>query len=471
MGQPASVIAMLTTAISAAELGTWLGLWTTGDHTLVEDLSSALMQLIDDGVLAAGATLPPQRLFAPAIGVSRGSVAAAYAMLEGTGHIMSQQGSGSRVRSGPRQLRTHSEGRLFSFTADSSVVDLSTAALQASQVAREVIARAKRPSSDYLDTDGYFPAGLPALRQAVAQQLTADGVPTVPSKVLITAGAQEATWLVARAFVGSGDVVLLEEPTYRGAIEAIREQGTRLRGIPVSDHGILVAQAKAAMRESPSMLYVQTGVHNPTGRSMTAASRRQLAESINHHGVVTVDDRCWADLALEGPEVAGGLNSHVDPDLLITIGTASKLFWGGIRIGWIRASESRIKALQELIKTVHLGCSISDQLIAVELLPLTSVARAERRLFLRERLAVTEAELHRAFPHWTWGDIEGGSALWVDTKSDATAMVSHGKRVGVKLVGGPSFSAHDGQQTMLRMPLWHDARTLRFGLDLLAGAE
>ena len=165
---------------------------------------------------------------------------------------------------------------------------------------------------------------------------------------------------------------------------------------------------------------------------------------------------------------APGLAGLIDPQLLVTLGSLSKLFWGGLRIGWIRAMPERINALGEVLKSIHLGCSVHDQLMAVEMLRRTDDARLERRAMLTESLRLTESELASALPGWSWEPIRGGSGLWVDTHSDAVELSERAKRVGLKLVAGPSFSAYGGQRSMLRLPVWHEPQLLRRGLAILA---
>lgn len=463
----------MSTTIPAEELAGTLGGWARGRGTLVDDLAEALIELVEAGVLPAGITMPAQRSLAPAIGVSRGTVMAAYATLERHGYMLSRRGSGSRIRSKRTSLRTWSHGRLFSFSAQpGDVIDLSTGALPASNVAREVLMRGVRaPLADYLTTDGYFPAGLPLLRRAIARQLTDDGVPTSADEVLVTAGAQQATWLVIRALVGAGDQVLVEEPSYRGALEILRENDSRVRGIPMDSGGISVPMVRAAMKSQPRLLYCQTGIHNPTGTTMRPEARKELAQVINEHGLLTVEDRCWSDLLLSGPPVAPGLAGLVAPDLVITIGTFSKLFWGGLRVGWVRSTPKLIRAFTELLKNTQLACSVPDQLYAAQLITHTAEARAERREMLVTHLGQAEAIFGEMVPMWRWGRIDGGTGLWIDTGEDASALVARGKRVGVKLLAGPSFSAHDGHRTMIRLPVWHEAAQLRHGLELLTRQE
>jgi len=456
------------TALDPSEVCRLLGRWTSGSTTLTEDLVSALVELIDAGLVPAGALLPPQRRLANALLVSRGTVTAAYESLEARGYLVTSRGSGSRVRSARSTLQGRTGGRLFSFTsAPGDVIDLSTGSLPASPVAVEVLGRPRQELADYLDTDGYFPAGLPVLRQAIADQYTRDGLPTRPQQILVTSGAQQATWLAVTSVAGSGDLVLTEEPSYRGALEALRSTGARVEGLPLVGGGLDVEQVRRALSRRPQALFCQTAIHNPTGRSMGDAARASLAALVNDAALTTIEDTCSADLTLAGPPVARTLAGLVDPALLVTIGSASKLFWGGVRIGWVRASETRIHGLIELRKAVDLASSVVDQLIAVELIGRTDVARHQRRTMLTDALAATEAELTAAFPDWQWHPINGGSGLWVDTGQDAVGLAERGKRAGVRLAAGPSFSTYAGQRTFLRLPVWHEPAMLRAGLTAL----
>lgn len=463
---------MATTTLDASELSRLLGSWTTGRRTLAADLVKALIELIHAGLVPAGTGLPSQRALAATLSVSRGTVTAGYEALEAQGYLATHQGSGSRVSSAHHWLHGQLSGRLFSFAnTPGAVIDLSTGALPASPVTGEVLARPLRGRlGTYLLTDGYFPAGLPALRQAIADRFTRDGLPTRPQEILVTSGAQQATWLAITGLAGAGDLVLAEEPTYRGALEAMRATDARVEGLPLADGGLVADQVKRAVARKPVLLYCQTALHNPTGQSMSPAARRALADVVNAAGLVTVEDVCSADLTLSGPPVASTLAGRVDPELLISTGSVSKLFWGGVRIGWIRASEDRIRGLVELRKLMDVASSVVDQMLAVDLIARTDLARQQRREMLCASLATTEAELRSACPDWTWKPITGGSGLWVDTGQDAVALAEHGKRVGVKLAAGPGFSTYGGQRTFLRLPVWHDAQMLRTALAALQGA-
>ena len=344
--------------MDSAELSRLLGVWTDADERLPDALARTISELVDHGFVPAGSTLPPQRELAQVLGVARGTVASALAMLEAGGYVVSTRGSGTRVRSGRVSAEHRAGGRLFSFTnAPRDVIDLSSGALPASAVTGEVLSASLDGLDPYLETDGYFPAGLPVLRQAIAEHLTRDGVPTRPAEVLVTSGAQQATSLAIRGLLDPGDLVLTEDPSYRGALCALRDHGVRLEGVPLRDGGVDVGLVARAAVRRPAALYCQTSVHNPTGQSMTRHARAALADVVDRRGLPVVEDCCSYDLTLSG-RPASTLTGLVAPELHLSCWTMSKLFWGGLRVGWVRADEARIRRLVELRKVDDLATSI-----------------------------------------------------------------------------------------------------------------
>ncbi len=458
----------MSTVIGAPQLANLLGQWA-GEGALPDALSTAIVELIDSGLIAAGSLLPPQRSLGPALGVSRGTVAAAYGLLEAEGYLITRQGSGCRVRSrGPHRLA--SDGRMFSFTqADVEVQDLSSGALPASQIARAALLETRGDVlAPYLDTDGYFPAGLPVLRSAIAHRLTRDGIPTSPSEVLVTSGAQQGTWLTFMSSLRTGDLSLVEEPTYRGALSALAAVGSRVEGIPMTSNGLDAQLVRRGAARGAILLYCQTSIHNPTGISHSASARAELAAVIAETGITAVEDCCSYDLTLDGRETAPTLATLVPPTQLVMVGTLSKLFWGGLRVGWIRADPHRIRGLAQTRKTTDLGVGVLNQLQAADLLTVAGEARSERRQFLAASLADTEDVVRQTFPRWRWEKVRGGPGLWIDTGQDTVALTEIGKRSGIKLAPGPSFSVYEGFRTHLRLPIWHDRAALEQALGVLA---
>ena len=448
-----------------------LGDWSDTARTFPAALAAAIGELIDASVLRDGAILPSQRALADALGVARVTVAEAYDLLSAEDLLAARQGSGSRVRSRPGAgllgSSNTTEGRLASHTGHQNVsIDLTSGALPGLVMVAETLASLDAEDlGDLVAGDGYYPAGLPVLREAIAARYRRDGWPTEPDEVLVTGGAQQAVWLIAHTFVSSGDEVVVEEPTYRGALEAFRACGARFLPVPMAPTGLDVAHlARLLGSRRPRLLYVQPRAHNPTGVSMPRADRLRLAELVRRHEVLTVDDSCTADVLLDRSTRRPPWGSLLPDGSVLTVGTASKLLWGGLRVGWIRGSHGAIARLTEARKAVDIAGPVLDQLVTARLLARADEALEQRHAQLTAALDQAGSILAEVHPKWTWTPPSGGTGLWVDTGTDAVALAERGRRHGVRVVAGPTSSVFGGFGTHLRLPYWHPADQFREGL-------
>src|SRR4051794_17774113 len=302
--------------VEVATLTRLLGEWTGSAPALPRALAASISELLTAGALADRAVLPSQRVLATALGVSRGTVAEAYDILRANDQLLTRRGAGSRLCR-PRPLTgtsSPSDGRLASFTGHgSAAVDLSSGALPGLPLVQDAIARLDLGAE--LDTDGYHPAGLPRLREAIAARHTADGLVTEPAQILVTNGSQQAVWLLAHTVVDPGDEVVVEEPTYRGALEAFRSGGANLLAVPVRADGLdLGLLDRHLTRHRPRLVYCQPTAHNPTGTTLSPAARAALAAVLDRHGVLTVEDTSSADLVLDGLGMRTALAHLLPPD-------------------------------------------------------------------------------------------------------------------------------------------------------------
>jgi DNA-binding transcriptional MocR family regulator len=454
--------------IEAATLSRLLGEWTRFDAVLPQALAASISELLTVGVLPDRAELPSQRVLAAALSVSRGTVTEAYEILRANEQLLTRRGARSQLRR-PRPLTgtsSPSDGRLASFTGrPSSAVDLSSGALPGLSLVQDAIVRLRLDTE--LDTDGYHPAGLPRLREAIAAQHTADGLPSDPAQILVTNGSQQAVWLLAHTVVDPGDEVVVEEPTYRGALEAFRSGGASLLSVPMRGDGLdLDLLDRHLTRRRPRLVYCQPTAHNPTGGTLSPVARHELADVLGRHGVLTVEDTSSADLVLDGLGMRTPLAALLREGTL-SVGTTSKLLWGGLRVGWLRGDPALVARLTEAKRAIDLGAAVIDQLLAADLLSRTAQARERRRAMLLGRLHRTEEILRRRRHGWTWPAPAGGTGLWVDTGEDTLAMAERARRRGVLLAAGPAFSAFNGFGHHLKLPFWHPAEHLAEALDRL----
>ena len=236
------------TAVTASDLLTLLGDWSAGQTSLYRALANRLQRLIERGDLSPGAGLPPERALAQALAVSRGTVMNAFDALRQDRFLESRQGSGTRVRvDAPRPLlpdmgqvgRTASSrslaGRLLEDRP--GVIDLAVSMLHDADAVRSTSLPASWDEIELAgDGHGYTPQGLLSLRQVVARYYQDRGLRTEPEQVLITAGAQQGIDLCAALALRAGDRVLVESPTYPGAIDAFARYGAHVVSIPFDSH-------------------------------------------------------------------------------------------------------------------------------------------------------------------------------------------------------------------------------------------
>ena len=225
--------------IGAVAMADLLGHWPAADGPLYRLLAARIARLADTGELSAGLRLPPERDLAAALSVSRNTVAAAYQVLRDEGMAESRQGAGTRIvphRTTPAAV--HRANGFFAGLLEDSVLDADLT-LAAVDCAPQVAAALAEPASvlggtePVTATSGYFPLGLPALRVAIASHLTHRlALPADPAEVIVTTGAQQALDLLIRCEVLPGQPVVVEDPTFPGALDALYRAGARVIGIP-----------------------------------------------------------------------------------------------------------------------------------------------------------------------------------------------------------------------------------------------
>jgi DNA-binding transcriptional MocR family regulator len=466
----------------SVELEVVLEDWRAGGGPRARRLAETLRAAIDQGRLPAGTRLPPERTLAARIGVGRGTVATAYATLARAGLVVRRQGRGTEVAGGDGALGSGRAAELATSLhrnllfrglgeGPAEAIDLLASCAPPGAPVRAAIAAALADVDlDELATDqGYHPLGLPPLRRAVAEHLTARGLPTDEDEILVTGGAQQAISLVASSVCRPGQLVVLEDPTFPGAIDAFRTAGTRVLTVPVRDTGADVELLRATLAGSDvTAVYVMPTFQNPTGAVMPEAARRDLARLSHATGVPIVEDDVLAGLALGGdpPPPLAAFDRRAP---IISLGSLSKLFWGGLRIGWIRASPAAIAQLGRLKAVSDLGTSLLSQAVAIGLL--RDVTRIEdiRRGELDDRLAVLSASLEQQLPDWSWNAPLGGLALWARLPEGSATELAHvARRHGVAIVPGSVMSPTGSHDDFVRLPIDHEPHVLEEGIRRLA---
>ncbi|MFI6923543.1 PLP-dependent aminotransferase family protein [Nonomuraea spiralis] len=429
-----------------------LGRWASGRGPLYLLLAARLRTLVDDGVLPPGSQLPPDRVLAARLAVGRGTVVAAYELLQQEGRVVRRQGSGTRVAPSDLPATRTADGvaanplMLHLLHAPDGVRLLTCAAPDdPPQALFEAYQEAGARVAELRDL-GYQPAGEPSLREALARYYSARGVPTTAGQIMVTTGAQQALTLLAGLLVTPGDTVLTESPTYPGALEVFRHAAAVVKPVDLTHD-----QARPAVRERPALVYCVPTARNPDGAIMDDAARRRLAALAAEHDVPLIDDEVRAELCFSGgtpaPVAAFGAGEQV-----VTVGSLSKLVWGGLRVGWIRAAAPLVSRLARLRAVHDLGGEVFSQLAAVALLRRLDEVRDARVRVLRRRHDHLCAELRARLPSWTFEPARGGQTIWVRLpRGDADSFAQVALRHGVAVPPGRSFDPLGGQADRLRL--------------------
>jgi len=424
--------------------------WRSDSGPLYRQLANGIESLARAGALEYGARLPSERDLAARLHVSRNTVKAAYQLLRDKGWLEVRRGAAPHLRHESRvTANAHIAGWLGEFFRQSGTrgVDLSCSAPGPAPV----VERALRDPESYvgpihLQGTGYSPDGEPVLREAVADRLRADGLGTAdPERVVVTNGGQHAHSLLVGALASRSRPVAVEDLTFPGIFDVVARVHAPTVALPFTDGRLDVAAAATVIRASrPAMALITTYQH-PTGTRLEPDEAARLAAAARDAGTVLIENRCAADLALEG-DPPPPLAALTDAGAVATIGSMTKVFWAGLRIGWIHTNPTLAAHLRRRRVALDFGSSPLAQTLAAALLRDAFEQTARWR---RERLAAavdaTLDEIARAAPGWEVERPAGGPGVWIRLPGlDADRFAARAEAVGMPLVPGTSFAAREG---------------------------
>ena len=360
-----------------------LGAWQRPGPAYVA-LADALRAAILSGSVPLSTRLPSERELADATGVSRTTTTATYGLLRDEGYLVSRRGSGTvtTLPSGPGARVSMAEA----VADEPGVVDLAMAAPSAPSSLHGAYLAALDALPRHLSGTGYSPLGLPVLREAVARWYTERGTPTAPDQVLVTTGAQQAIHLLVTAHAGPGDRVVVEHPTYPHAIDVVRAVGARPVPVPSGGSGLDIDLLESTLRQvSPRLVYLIPSHRNPTGTSLDDEELAQVRALARRYRTAIVGDEVLTELTLDGPAPGSYPGDGTASASVVSIGSASKSYWGGLRVGWVRAHPDLVARLATTRAHTDIGTAVLEQLVVAELLARSTDVLARRRTELRAR--------------------------------------------------------------------------------------
>lgn len=448
-----------------------------GSGSLVEQIVAIVERAIADGELAPGEKLPPTRELAALASVNHLTAVRAYRRAAELGLVSAQVGSGTFVReSAPNAARADASEPADADDASWQRHVLPPAAESESdrvlmEMYRHAQARGLIPLSVGYPAAALFPfeqferataaaaadrddpalqytdiAGLPRLRETLAEFTTSRGAPEGPDDLVITAGARQALSLTCRAIMRPGDTAVVESPTFMGILESLNSVGARVVDAPVDEQGLSIdALERTLAREPVRMVVLQPQLSNPSAADLSPERRARLLELARRHSFFVVEDGIYADIRFDG-EAPGPLRpqgrGHV-----IAVDSLSKIVGGGLRVGWVAASGPVRDRIVAAKRDDDMHTSTLTQLALAEFLEAGDYGpQIERaRGFYRERrdalCDAVEAELSDLLMPWTRP--AGGGHLWLRTRGtvDERRLLSEAVRHGVTFVPGAAMTA------------------------------
>lgn len=325
---------------------------------------------------------------------------------------------------------------------------------------RSTLAEHGARSLQYSTTEGYRP-----LREMIARHTSRYGIVVEPDNILLTSGSQQALDLIGRVFLNPGDHVVVENPTYLGAIQAWNAYQIEYAGVRLDESGMNTEDLERELRGSPKFIYALPNFQNPTGATLSLPRREQLIRLADHYGVPVVEDDPYGQLRYDGEHLAplvlldsrfqtNGSASYSGN--VIYLSTFSKILAPGIRLGWIVAPEEVVRMLVAAKQGADLHTSTFSQMVTFELARggfLDQHVRTIRALY-RERRDVMLAALERWFPEEVrWTRPEGGLFLWLTFPGDvdATLLLHEALEKKVAFVPGEAFFADGSGQNTARL--------------------
>jgi DNA-binding transcriptional MocR family regulator len=449
------------------------GGWRHRPGPRYQRLAGALLDAIDRRVLREGTRVPAERALATAVGVSRGTVVACFEQLAAAGVLRRRQGSGTYVAGRPSWAagpapRNAATLLLRRIAGDRPTIDLS---ISSPSDLRHLPPIDPHAAWTALDGHGLDLQGQAQLRAEVARHLTDhQQLPTEPGQLVITSGAQEALWLLSRALLPRSSSLVTTCPTYPGLAGAFASTRPAIVPAPSDIAGISPTAIERAGRGPGAVAYLMPTGHNPAGTVMTIVRRQSIAAIADAGQVTIIEDLTLADLTLDTsppPPPLAALSPQV-----VAIGSVSKLLWGGLRVGWIRADEPLRTMLLACKAGLNLATAAVSQALTSEILAAidTDWLTAHRGALAQRRDRLTAA-LADNLPAWRIQPPSAGLSLWAELPlASADAFAHAAARHGVTIAAGTTACIDDRHRHYIRLSFAEPLDTLDLAAERLAAA-
>ena len=313
----------------------------------------------------------------------------------------------------------------------------------------EVFAAEASEALQYSATEGHRP-----LREWIAAQESARGVPTTPDEVLIVSGSQQALDLIGKALVEEGEPLLVESPTYLGALQAFAPFAPVFRPLPADDAGLQPAAIDARLADRVRLAYVMPNFQNPTGRTIDGERRAALAEAARRHDFWLVEDDPYGELWYAAPPPPSLRRDA--PERTLRVASFSKVLAPGLRLGYVAGPRAAIDLLARLKQATDLHTATLAQRAVTRVLAgglLDAQLPRIRALYAAQAEAMLSSLRAHMPPGVRWTEPEGGMFVWLTLppQIDGLRLLDRAIERGVVFVPGAPFYAAEAQPNTLRL--------------------
>lgn len=324
---------------------------------------------------------------------------------------------------------------------------------QLRQACNHVMDEVGRVACQYSATEG-----LPALREKIAQRMKEkNNIETDAEHILITSGSQQGLDFSGRVFLDKGDVVLMESPSYLGAINAFKACEPTFLEVPTDDDGMVMEELEKILQttENVKMIYVIPDFQNPTGRTWSLERRQKFMEIINRYEIPVIEDNPYGELRFENEDMPA-LKSLDTKGLVVFLGTFSKILVPGYRLGWVCASDEILSMYNFIKQGADLQTPTVTQLEVnayIDLFDLDAHVDKIRELYRHRRDVMMQA-MEEYFPKEAkFTHPDGGLFTWVELPDyiNTRDMALQCLQKKVAYVPGGSFFPDGGQENCFRM--------------------
>ncbi|MCM0648507.1 PLP-dependent aminotransferase family protein [Clostridium swellfunianum] len=324
---------------------------------------------------------------------------------------------------------------------------------QMAEVSVKVLKEDGRAALQYSTTEGYVP-----LREIIARQrMPKAGVSATIDNIMITHGSQQGLEFSAKIFIDKGDIIICESPSYLGALNAFKAYQPKFIEIPMDDNGMIVDELEKALEAHPEakMIYTIPDFQNPSGKTMSVERRKRVAQLAKIYGIPVIEDCPYGELIFEG-EVYPSIKSFDTEGYVVYLGTFSKTFCPGLRVGWVCADPEILQKYVIVKQGADLQCSSMAQRetamfmqqydLDEHIAKIKTIYKIRRDIMLQSIKDYFPSEVKYTCP-------KGGLFTWVELRKDLNAaqLLEEALKEKVAFVPGGSFFPNGGNENHFRL--------------------